>query len=135
MAYTGGIDYLEPEFGDYEWEDLISPWSDDRTPDVSPDPDTADIELVATAREYDLGVAVPGEGELIFDTPGDQPKTLCVVLGKARGSWNAESQRHYFLVVAAAGQNRSGAKVYERVGVGYLPGKCISPRNCSIFIQ
>jgi hypothetical protein len=138
MAYTGGIDYLEPEFSSYEWEDLVSPWSSNRTPIVSTNPATANIALVATAREYDLGVAVPGEGELIFDTPGgsSQPKTLCVVLGKARGSPNPETQRHYILVVAAmAGQDRVGSKVYERIGVGYLPGKCISPSDCSITIH
>jgi hypothetical protein len=138
MAYTGGIDYLEPEFGSYEWEDLVSPWSANKPLNVSTDPNNANIALVTTAREYDLGVAVPGEGELIFDTPGgsSQPKTLCVLLGKARGSPDPETQRHYILIVAAtAEQDRSGSKLYERVGAGYLPGKCISPSCCSVTIH
>jgi hypothetical protein len=138
MAYTGGIDYLEPEFSSYEWEDLVSPWSAYRAPKVSTDPQTANIALVATAREYDLGVAVPGEGELIFDTPGgsSQLNTLCVVLGKAKESLNPETQRHYILIVAATvKQDRTESKLYERVGAGYLPGKCISPSCCSITIH
>jgi hypothetical protein len=133
-----GIDYLEREFDNDEWEDLVSPWSSNRTPSVSTDPQTSDIALVARAREYDLGVAVPGEGELIFDTPGgsSQPETLCVVLGKARGSSDPDSQTHYILIVAAtAKQDRGESKLYQRVGAGYLPGKCISPSDCSITIH
>jgi hypothetical protein len=138
MAYTGGIDYLEPEFNSYECEDLVSPWSSTKPLHVNTDPQTSNVALVATAREYDLGVAVPGEGELIFDTPGGSlhPMTLCVVLGKASGSPNSETQRHYILVVAAtAKQDRGGNKLYDRVGAGYLPGKCISPSDCSITIH
>jgi hypothetical protein len=74
------------EFSSYEWEDLVSPWSSNRTKSVSTDLQTSNIALIATAREYDLGVAVPGEGELIFDTPGgsSQPETLCG-FGKGQG--------------------------------------------------
>ncbi|CAO2649036.1 Nn.00g099850.m01.CDS01 [Neocucurbitaria sp. VM-36] len=139
MAYTGGIDYLQPDFGSFEWEDLQSPWSTQAPNNVSnTDPRTANITLNAKAREFDLGAAVQGEGELIFDNPGgsSQPKTLCVVLGKAKGSPSLETQRHYVLVVVMTGnRDRNGERMYERVGTGYLPGKCISPSGFSVSIQ
>ncbi|KAL1799029.1 hypothetical protein ACET3X_003066 [Alternaria dauci] len=137
MAYTGGIDYLQPDFGCYEWEDLQSPWSPKTPTNVSStDYSMANIALEATAREYDLGAAVQGEGELIFDTPNGsaKPDTVCVVLGKAKGSPSPELQRHYILIIAAQ-RGRAGSKIYERVGTGYLPGKCISPSGFKVKIH
>ena len=137
MAYTGGIDYLQPDFGCYEWEDLQSPWSPKTPTNVSStDYNLANIALEAIAREYDLGAAVQGEGELIFDTPNGsaKPDTLCVVLGKAKGSPSPETQRHYILMIAAQ-RGRAGSRVYERVGTGFLPGKCISSSGFKVKIQ
>jgi hypothetical protein len=138
MAYTGGIDYMQPDFGNFEWEDLKSPWSTKTPENVShTDFHTANIALVATAREYDLGAAVQGEGHLIFDTPNgsSMAKTFCVVLGKAKGSASSETRRHFMLIIATAGLGHGGSaseRVYERVGMGYLPGKCISPSGFSV---
>ncbi|XP_014559825.1 hypothetical protein COCVIDRAFT_90891 [Bipolaris victoriae FI3] len=140
MAYTGGIDYLQPDFGNYEWEeDLQSPWSTNAPSNISnTDISIANMALVAPAREYDLGAAVLSEGELIFDTPNrsSMPKTLCVVLGKAKGSPSPETRRHYILIVAVAGHKGcAGETIYERVGAGYLPGKCISPTVVDVRIH
>jgi hypothetical protein len=139
MAYTGGIDYLQPDFGNFDWEDLQSPWSPKAPTNISStDPHATNMVLVAAAREFDLGAAVQGEGELVFDTPGGsaQPKTLCVVLGRAKGSPSPETQRHYVLVIIATGTRGSeGERLYERVGTGYLPGKCISPSGSSVSIH
>jgi hypothetical protein len=139
MAYTGGIDYLQPDFGCYVWEDLQSPWSVKAPNNVSStDFNVANIALEVTAREFDLGAAIQGEGELIFDTPNGSAKleTLCVVLGKAKGSESPETQRHYILIVAATNKReRSGKEVYQRVGTGYLPGKCISPSGFKVKVH
>jgi hypothetical protein len=139
MAYIGGIDYLQPGFGNYEWEDLQSPWSKKTPHNISStDFSIANTALIATAREYDLGAAVLNEGQLIFDTPNrsSMPRTLCVVLGKAKGSPLPETQRHYLLIITAARHEGHAAEpVYERVGAGYLPGKCISPNGFSVRIH
>lgn len=139
MAYTGGIDYLQPEFGSFEWEDLQSPWSSNSPQNVSQtDFSTVNMALIATARQYDLGAAVLSEGELIFDTPNrsSMPKTLCVVLGKAKERSLQEMKRYYVLVIAVAGHDgRAGETVYERVGAGHLPGKCISPSGFFVRIH
>ncbi|EUC46749.1 hypothetical protein COCMIDRAFT_35616 [Bipolaris oryzae ATCC 44560] len=139
MAYTGGIDYLQPDFGNYEWEDLQSPWSTNAPNNISStDVSIVNMALVASAREYDSGAALSSEGELILDAPNpsSRPKTLCVVLGKAKGSPSPETQRHYVLIVAVAGhKGRAGETIYERVGAGYLPGKCISPTVVDVRIH
>jgi hypothetical protein len=133
MAYTGGIDYLQPGFGHFEWEDLKSPWSPEAPDNASStNAHAVKVTLGAKAREYDLGAAVQGEGELIFDTPAgsSQPITLCVVLGKAKGCPSPEMQKHYLLIVTStANRDRNGEKLYKRVGVGWLPGKCLSPNE------
>jgi hypothetical protein len=70
MAYTGGIDYLQSDFGNFDWEDLQFPCSSEAPTSISStDPHATNMVLVATAREVDLGATVQGEGELIFDTP------------------------------------------------------------------
>jgi hypothetical protein len=140
MAYTGGIDYLQPDFGYFEWEDLQSPWTSNSPANVSStDFHIANIALNATAREYDyLKAMVQGEDELILDTPNGStvPQTLCVVLGKAKGSTSPETQRHYILIIAATAQrDPNGDKVYERIGTGYLPGKCISRSGFKVKIH
>jgi hypothetical protein len=137
MAYTGGIDYLQPDFNNFGWEDLQSPWSPKVPGNVSStDFKMANVALHTITREYDLGAAVQSEGKLIFDTPNGsaRPDTVCVVLGKAGGSLSPQTQRHYILIIAATGpRERAGKKVYERVGTGYLPGKCISPSGSSVM--
>ncbi|CAN9349867.1 unnamed protein product [Alternaria alternata] len=140
MAYTGGIDYLQPDFGSFEWEELQSPWSSNAPKNVSStDFHAANITLNATAREYDyLKAMVQGEGELILDVPNSSfvPQTLCVVLGKAKGCTSPETQRHYVLIITATKHSdRNGDKVYERVGTGFLPGKCISTSGFKVKIQ
>ena len=140
MAYTGGIDYLQPDFDNFEWEELQSPWSSKGPTNVSStDFHTANIALYATAREYDsLKAGLQGEGDLIFDTPNGStaPQRYCVVLGKAKGSMSPATQQHYVLIIAATAQrDRNGDKVYERVGTGYLSGRCISSGGFRVKIH
>jgi len=128
MAYTGGIDYISPPFNGVEWEALQSPWSgyekgdgDDEQEDVG-----ANIALVAEAREYEPLRGSPGESLLAFDRP-ERPvawETLCIVLGRQKGV-ALNDQRHYLLLIKAAGLDRNGKQLFERVGAGYLPGRCI----------
>lgn len=90
MAYTGEIDYLQPEFNNFEWEDLQSSWSPKAPANVSStDFKVANVALHAIAREYDLGAAVQSEGKLIFDTPhgSARPDTVCVVLKRQEAAF------------------------------------------------
>lgn len=131
MAYTGGIDYLNLDFGGMQWEDLESPWS--RREDGE-----GDNALIADAREYDRHKAAQGEDLLIFDTPAgsDRYKPMCVVLGIRRGSMPRDDRRHcILLVVPMPNPKGDGTEVFERVGVGYLPGKCITSEASVVHIH
>jgi hypothetical protein len=120
MAHTGGIDYLDVGYGVYAWEDIESPWPQDATTEPA-GADVVNMALVASARDYDLGAAT-------FDNPLQMlpRRSLCVVLGKARGKASANEQRHCVLIVAPV-VSKGGNTVYERIGTGFLPAKCISP--------
>ncbi|OBT63537.1 hypothetical protein VE03_07019 [Pseudogymnoascus sp. 23342-1-I1] len=140
MAYTGGIDYFEMAFGGVEWESLGSPWSR-RTTNVSragSGSAKSSIALTAEARAYDPNAALEGEGELILDSPGgsEQRMTLCVVLGIQKGAVPVEEKLHYLLlVVATSNHDSDGNELYERVGAGYLPGRCIARRGSTVSIH
>lgn len=138
MAYTGRIDYLKLDFAGFEWEDIRSPWS--RSADNVPRTEIrgGNIALTATAREYDPNAAVQGEGLLILDTPGgsEQPKTMCVVLGRQKGTMPLEDKIQYLLIVTpTTALDRDGGKPYERVGAGYSPGRCIAPGGSMVNIH
>ncbi|KAL2128804.1 hypothetical protein VTI74DRAFT_8610 [Chaetomium olivicolor] len=133
MAYTGGIDYIGPEFNKVMWEEMQSHWSGGDQP-VRSEVQGGNIALVATAREYDPFKAKQEDGMLIFDTPGlsSQPMTLCVVLGRQEGLM----QRNYLILVQeTANRDRYGNKIYERVGAGYLPSRCIGERGETVTIH
>jgi hypothetical protein len=119
MAFDGGIDYLRPDFGSYDWEPIESPWA--RNGDKK-----TDIALLAHAWEYDPQSAGPGELEITFDidAPGAQRpgKRMCVVLGRAKGSLIQETRRHWVLIIGPTPQEG----IYERIGAGFLPGRCLS---------
>lgn len=140
MAYTGGIDYLKLDFGGFEWEHIGSPWSRSsdsvsRTEDRGPS-----MALIAEARgyEYDPKAALQHKGLLFFDNPGgsEQPQTMCAVLGIEKGIKLLRDKMHYLIIVKPTkALDRDGKKIYERVGAGYLPGKCIAPSVFKVAIH
>lgn len=118
MAYTGGIDYITPDFGGMEWEAMQSPWDSNYNT-------AGDNTLVVEARDY----RADDEGSnIVFDCPEVSQKLAikCVVLGKVKGRKPAGDKLHYVLVVqATTTPDYNAGEVYKRVGAGYLPGKCI----------
>lgn len=121
MAYTGEIDYLSLDFGKIEWENIESPWS--RSEDSE-----GNNTLAARAQGYNQEATSKSQINLIFDTPAnaEQHKTMCVVLGVQKASIPLGDKRHYVLLVTPTKiPEDNGSTVFERVGVGYLPGKCI----------
>lgn len=152
MAYTGGkdypgaIDYLDLEFDTWDWEDLQSPWSQPKEEEATSDTaspsnrTTASDEtmLVATARDIDLDAAYEEDGDLRLDDPDTElsDATLCVVLGKAKGSTSLEEQKNCVLIITPSGKlDGNGKQLYERIGTGFLPGKCISPSGFEVCIH
>jgi len=130
MAYTGAIDYISPDFGGVDWEELKSPWSGPGSGDdlFWTEVQGGNIALVGEAREYDpIKCSDPEKMSLEIDSPGGslQPKTLCIILGRQKGV-PLKEKRHYLLFIKrTANRDRRGAPLYERVGAGFLPGRCI----------
>ena len=94
--------------------------------------------LVATARDIDLDAAYEEDGDLRLDDPDTElsDATLCVVLGKAKGSTSLEEQKNCVLIIAPSGKlDGNGKRLYERKGTGFLPGKCISPSGFEVCIH
>lgn len=121
MAFDGRIEYHQPEFGNYDWEDITSPWSRTSIQDCK-------NALVAKAWNYDGESAGYGESEIIFDdTLTQYPSSgICVILAKAKGACVQELRKHWVLIimpVTLPGCYTSSA--YERIGTGYIPGRCL----------
>lgn len=121
MAYDGGIDFLRPDFGNYDWDEIESPWSQDNPKST--------LALIAKVWEYDVEAAGPGEADLIFDNSNatNPSKRLCVILGRAKGSLMYDTRRHWVLmIVPTTTLDCNGNLAYERIGAGFLPGRCLS---------
>ena len=102
------------------------------------------MTLVAEAREYefkgtsfDPDAEIQRDGWLYLDSPGgsDHPHTLAVILGVKKGTRPVGDRMHYLLVVKATKSfDRDASKVYERVGVGYLPGRALAQSGMKVTI-
>lgn len=145
MAYTGAIDYLKLDFGGCKWVDIETPWSRNADGAARTEDDAARIALTGEAKnyeyhpnEYNPNAAVQKEGLLRFDRPGgsEQLRTMCVVLGIEQGSKPLAERMHYLILAQPSNELvPDGSKVYERVGAGYLPGKCIKPGGIRVTIH
>lgn len=136
MAYQGGIDYLDLPFDRIDWEehDILSPWSSYQpgtTSSSSSGKKNILLGLSVIPRRFDIETVPRKDSMLIYDTPsssvGAPPGLKCVILGKMRKSLRPEHERlHYVMLVRPRLSTGTNSKmVYERVGVGYMPGYLI----------
>lgn len=143
MAYTGAIDFFKLDFGGFEWEEIRPPWSRSASKWLQSDGRGEPVALTVVVRGFDPNAAVVGEGMLVLDNPGgsEQPKTMCVVLGieknvpKKKAKHTGDKIHFMLIVTPTGGLDRDGNKCYERVGAGYLPGKCIGPPGDTVTIH
>jgi hypothetical protein len=146
MAHRGGIEYLDPPFppvGEVAWEEveIRSPWRSGMG-DVWHSADEAGLaELSAMARDFDIKGMQGEDARIVFDVPnkteGPGPALRCVVLGRlSTPTQNLQKRRHYVMIVAPnTSQVARGGEVYERVGVGFMPGKLINLTQAAIPIK
>lgn len=126
MAYAGGIDYIHPDFGSIDWEPLDSPWY----PEVRED----SMTLTSVARDFHTEECHGKQCVVVLDDPGKQSKTRvdkCVILGTERAGKGSQllsdaERKHYVLVVSQE-TTSVGEKTdtYQRVGAGYVYGRCL----------
>jgi len=132
MAYMGEIDYLNLKFGVFDWEDVHSPWSYGEMEAKQ----GSSIALSGRLRTISPDAAGDDAGKFYFDMLEQRDTSLlqCVVLGLEQGR-SVDSRLHYFILVAPATPLVPHVShVYERIGVGHLPGKWISAEGSTVKI-
>lgn len=135
MAYRGAIDYLDLPFDKVEWEehDILSPWS-------SSEPGTwyssgsgrGATGLSVNVRAFESTAKERRDSRLVYDITGTKAggplrESKCVILGRVKNPGQPVRERlHYVMLVSpSTPQARRGELVYERDGVGYMPGHLI----------
>jgi hypothetical protein len=133
MAYKGGIDYADPEFGKAEWEinDIVPPWTRGQVRSTDSAPQDGVVAITATVREYVEAERRPNQAKLVFDgrrTSGsDGQRAHCVVVARSNEIGLDDKQRlfHVLLVEPMHEQTGRGDRFYRRVGAGCMLGKYI----------
>lgn len=130
MAYKGGIDYLDPPFGEVDWNisEIRGNWFGKGNR----------AELSAITREFRMATTGTTDFDITWDIPkeinSDQARLKCVVVGvlRRRGV-SAERKTHYVLIVRLREHDAElptdETEVYERVGVGKMLGQYIDLNN------
>ncbi|KAF1828300.1 hypothetical protein BDW02DRAFT_252799 [Decorospora gaudefroyi] len=115
MAYTGGITYFSLDFKMYDWNDVVSPWTDGARGDTA---------LVATARRFELRDKSEAKAKFKMDAGEgvESLQGLCIVLGRYKGDMSVDEKTHYVLLIAPKDNSARDSVVYERIGAGYLLG-------------
>jgi len=130
MTYKGGITFMDLPFDGVQWEEeeVRSPWSLSHAPGSSwhTGDSNGRIDLTGMARELKV---VLGDQQIVFDG-GVRPRgraMKCVVIGRQKSeiATDVTRQTHYVLIVAQK-PHAGNDKIYERVGVGSMPGSWIA---------
>ncbi|KAK5721093.1 hypothetical protein LTR15_007057 [Elasticomyces elasticus] len=138
MAYQGPIEYVAIPFKSVEWEynDVRSPWT--------PQPEStgarhstrtrSSAHLTVVPRMFKPSGSTSSEECLVFDhgsvEPG--PGIRCVIIGRQRHHPDSSAaRRHYILLI----RQRPRSELYERVGVGWLPGSSITFDGSGQLVQ
>lgn len=136
MAYRGAIDYLNLPFDKMEWEkdDICSQWSRSagKTWNYSRDYSTCPLELTVVARVFDFQAAQASAGAgVVLDDPErtdvSELSLRCIVLGRLKRQTHEsmDIRTHYVLLVTPT-TLQDGGDIYNRVGIGYMPGALIN---------
>ncbi|CAH0051050.1 unnamed protein product, partial [Clonostachys solani] len=136
MAYEGGINYIEPDFGATHWEKLRSPWSSAGRNLSYQDDDTHPPALGAKVRDYNAERIDGSQGHfIVLDSP-ERSKDLitrCVILGQPR-SRKFQQKRYVLIVTATTDKDENGKAVYRRAGAGVIPAGCITGDGDNVSI-
>lgn len=131
MAYEGGIDYCDPPLQTADWEtkEIVSPWSE--SPSTESAPQTEDLALTVTVRDFDLRGRGQNEMRLFYDTnqttASDGTRSQCVVVARSKEGRTDREKMCYVLLVGATGSfTMRGEKIYKRMGAGFMLGKFIT---------
>ncbi|KAH8787914.1 heterokaryon incompatibility protein-domain-containing protein [Diaporthe sp. PMI_573] len=137
MAYKGAIDYLDLPFDGVDWEedDIRFRWlsGTGNSWSYSGDCLACPLELTVCGRSFDLRAARASDSaSIMLDDPDRtdelEPFLKCVVLGRSKGQAqdSSDARAHYVLLVTPSEPPGGGSSpIYNRAGVGYVPGALI----------
>lgn len=133
MAYEGGISFMDIPFDGVLWtedegeEGIRSPWTQNDASGSTWHTGNSDerIDLICRVRDFEVDLA---KHKVIYDKLV-RPRgriVKCVVIGrkKSKAPTDLAEQEHYILVVSPKVDSECKG-IYERVGVGSLPGSWI----------
>lgn len=121
MSYIGGIDYVQPPPAGVDWNSKginIRYTGDFKISWFSA---SENMVMQAEARDFSVGDDTHAdETKLTYDHHAWEMKAnkKCIIVGSMK-----TTTVHYVLIVSPSGS--FPAKGYERIGVGYLPGRFI----------
>jgi hypothetical protein len=130
MAFSGGINYFPLAWNGYDWQEVESPWS-------SPTIALSSNAIKAWVQALDRSAARKDEIRIEFDDPSSSelPGCMAIVLGIERVSGEISDKKHYILAVKLKTSPTSESDtLYERVGAGYVPGKCLGEERKTCFL-
>jgi hypothetical protein len=118
MAFSGGIDYFPLTWNGYDWERIQPPW---------PRPAGAAPSNVFSGKMRAFDYSMP-ECSIVFDdcTTPPSSEAMAFLLSIEKTPKHIDDKKHYILVVKpkkARGQD--GGTMYERIGAGYVLGRCL----------
>lgn len=139
MAYTGAIDYLPLEFGQFEWNRISPPWSREGTSSNYSSNDDK-VALIAEAKQF--AQLKSGNDQrrqhLIYDQ-SDQyeiEEPICVIVGLEKNFVRPAERRHYVLLIEPSDSRQNdGSIIYQRIGAGYLQGKYLVGEGFEVAIH
>lgn len=133
MAYDGAIDYLDLPLGGVDWRNdaVLDPFSAPGSGRNDPSNETAVLKAMARPFVFEP-VGEPGESvDVILDAGNAQGVTgwegwKAVVVGTRRIAKGeivpVEHRTHYLLIITAPTAGDGHETIYQRIGVGYMPG-------------
>jgi hypothetical protein len=137
MAYHGGITYMDIPFDETEWDTEIS---SSVSYNAGYSSYTGDYEafnkLAVVARGLTWVTRDETECRVVIDEPNREGSQgyQCVVVGKQKMEILDDKQRHYVLFVIQK-SSRANDTEYERVGVRFLPKKCINWESPGLAVR
>lgn len=139
MAYEGAIDYVVPPFNQVHWDErnVISPWSKSPRETWSYSGDSSifprSLNVLARGLDIEKAMDVLRDRSIVLDDPQLEFAKLgleCVILGRLSSLIRQEARGEWIYLVLLVRVNKiqceyQGLTVYQRVGVGSVPGSMI----------
>lgn len=139
MAYEGAINFMDLPFGEIDWEEreIHSPWGPQSpclTSSLRPNHSSNAAWYTTNRNErIDLKVIVrdflaSADARIVYDS-GQRPSNRavkCVVVGRRKKTTRVDDALIHYVLVVAQKVGPGYDAIYERIGVGALPGTSIT---------